>query len=90
TSVGKALKEVAEEVEKRGVDVAEIALEKGYLKLIRGLAIADFFSIAPVLAYIALKENEVRNLRAIIRMKADGISPDEIKREIVEVPKIEL
>ncbi|MFN4133166.1 MAG: V-type ATPase subunit [Candidatus Hadarchaeales archaeon] len=90
TSVGKALKEVAEEIEKGGVEVAEIALEKGYLKLCRGLAMAEFFSIAPVLAYIALKENEVRNLRVIMRMKADGIKPEEIKGEIVGVPKVEL
>lgn len=90
TFVGRILKEVAEEIELKGIEIAETALERGFLKLCRGLAMTDFFSIAPALNYIALKENEVRNLRFILRMKVEGIEPDEIKKGIVEVPKIEL
>jgi vacuolar-type H+-ATPase subunit C/Vma6 len=43
-----------------------------------------------VLTYIRLKESEVKNLRAIIRLKADNVEPDKIKETIVRVPKFEL
>ena len=54
------------------------------------MLITKFFSLAPVLMYIRLKEIEVKNLRAIIRLKADKVEPEKIKETIVRVPKFEL
>jgi ATP synthase A1 C subunit len=90
TSVGKVLGVVSEKIEREGVEAAERTLEVHYLKLCRWLGLMNFFSIAPALSYIAQKENEVKNLRVLIRLKADGVSPHEIKETLVRVPKIEL
>ena len=90
TTHGKILAEALPQIEERGVRAAERALDEAHLKLCRWLGFTQFFSIAPVISYINLKENEMRNLRAIIRLKADGIEPQEIKEKIVRVPKIEL
>jgi ATP synthase A1 C subunit len=90
TSVGKVLKEASEKIEKEGVQAAEKSLDEFYLKFCRWLEISQFFSLAPVISYIAQKENEARNLRMIIRLNADGVSAQEIKEGLVRVPKIEL
>jgi V/A-type H+-transporting ATPase subunit C len=68
----------------------EKALDEGQLKMCKWMLITKFFSIAPVLMYIRLKEIEVKNLRAIIRLKVDNVEPEKIKETIVRVPKFEL
>jgi V/A-type H+-transporting ATPase subunit C len=68
----------------------ERALDEGWLKTCKWMSIMKFFSLAPVLTYIRLKESEVKNLRAIIRLKADRVEPEKIKETIVRVPKFEL
>ncbi len=90
TTVGGVLKEVSDKVEREGVQAAEKSLDEHYLRASKWLEITQFFSIAPVLSYIAQKENEVKNIRAIMKLKSDGVSPSEIKEIIVRVPKIEL
>lgn len=68
----------------------EKALDEGWLKTCKWMSAMKFFSLAPVLMYIRLKESEVKNLRAIIRLKADKVEPERIKEVIVRVPKFEL
>jgi len=68
----------------------EKALDEGQLKMCKWMLITKFFSLAPVLMYMHLKEIEVKNLRAIIRLKADNVEPEKIKETIVRVPKFEL
>lgn len=91
THYGRFLLEVLPEVEEgRSLLVAEKALDEQHLRLCRWLAITQLFSVAPVLAYIQLKETEVRNLRAVVRLKADEVEPEGIKQMVVRVPRIEL
>lgn len=90
TTQGKILSEALPKIEEQGIQAAERALDEGYLRLCRWLGVTQFFSIAPVISFISLKENEMRNLRAIIRLKADGVEPQRIKELIVRVPKVEL
>lgn len=67
----------------------EKALDEGLLKLCRWMSITKPFGLAPVLTYFYLKEFEVRNLRTAIRLKAEGVKPDQIKEMLVRVPRIE-
>ena len=67
----------------------EKALDEGWLKTCKWMSAMKFFSLAPVLMDIGLKESEVKNLRAIIRLKADKVEPERIKETIVRVPKFE-
>ncbi len=90
TAPAKALKEVSAELDEKGSKAVEKPLDEFYVKLCRWFGFTQFFSIAPIMAYISLKENEVRNIRAIVRMKADGVPPQEIKEVVRMVPKFEL
>lgn len=90
TPYGKILLEVLPQIEAQELSAAERALDEIQLKVFRWLALTKLFSIAPVLSYICLKENEMRNLRAIVRLKADKVEPQKIKETIVKVPKIGL
>lgn len=90
TVYGKILLEALPQVEAQGLRVAEKVLDEIHLKICRWLALTKFFSIAPVLSYIYLKENEMKNLQTIIRLKADKVEPQKIKETIAKVPKIEL
>jgi ATP synthase A1 C subunit len=90
TVYGKILLEVLPRIEAQGLRVAEKVLDEVHLKICRWLSLTRFFSIAPVLSYFYLKENEMRNLRAILRLKADKVEPQKIKEMITRVPKIEL
>jgi len=90
TTHGKVLAEALPQIEEKGIPAAERALDEAYLKLCRWLGLTQFFGIAPVISFINIKENEMRNLRAIIRLKADGVEPPKIKERIMRVPKIEL
>ena len=86
---GKILLEILPQIEAKRLSAAERALDEMQLKVFKWLALTKLFSIAPVISYIHLKENEMKNLRAIIRLKADKVEPQKIKETIVKVPKIE-
>ena len=43
-----------------------------------------------MISFIKLKENEMKNLRSIIKLKADQVEPSKIKEKIKKVPKVEL
>jgi V/A-type H+-transporting ATPase subunit C len=91
TTYGPILAKALPEFETTGsLFTLEKALDEGQLKMCKWMLITKFFSLAPVLMYIHLKEIEVKNLRAIIRLKADKVEPDKIKEKIVRVPKFEL
>jgi len=90
TTYGKILAEALPKIEEQGIPAAERAIDETHLKLCRWFEFTQFFSIAPVISFIHMKENEMRNLRAIIRLKADEVEPQKIKEKIVKVPKIEL
>ncbi len=68
----------------------ERVLDEGLLKVCRREAIMNPMDIGAVISHIYLREVEVRNLHAIIKLKGDGIAPEKIKETIVKVPKIEL
>ena len=90
TPYGKILLDTLPQIEAQGLFTAERALDEMQLKVFRWIALTRLFSIAPALSYFCLKENEMRNLRAIIRLKVDKAEPQKIKETIVRVPKIEL
>ncbi len=91
TTYGPVLHEVLPEVEATGSLLpVEKALHEGLLRVCKRVAIVRPFGIGPVLAHIYLKETEVRNLCAIIKLKADKVEPEKIKEMLVRVPKIEL
>ena len=90
TPYGKILFETLPQVEARGLYAVEKALDEAELKFTRWLSFMRFFSIAPMVAYIRMKETETRNLHAILRLKAEGVEPGKIKELLVRVPKIEL
>ncbi len=89
TTYGKTLAGVIDQIEEQGIVAAERALDQGQLKLYRYYGLAQFFSIAPMISFLYLKENEMKNLRTIIRLKADGVEPQKIKERIRRVPKLE-
>lgn len=88
TIYGQILLETLPRIEAQGLSAAERALDEMHIKICRWLALTQLFSIAPVLSYIYLKENEMKNLRTIIRLKADKVEPQKIKETIAKVPKI--
>lgn len=90
TTPGRILADAMPRIEEQGIYAAERALDEVYLKLCRWLEFTQFFSVAPVISYINLRENEMKNLRAVIRFKVDEVEPQKIKEKIMRVPKIEL
>jgi V/A-type H+-transporting ATPase subunit C len=91
TIYGQILRKTLSEVEATGsLFPIEKALDEGLLGSCKGEAIVRPMDMGPVLAHIYLKEKEVRNLRAIIKLKTDRVEPGKIKETLVRVPKIEL
>jgi V/A-type H+-transporting ATPase subunit C len=91
TRYGPMLAEALSHFESTGSLLAmEKSLDEGLLRICKWMSIAKLLSLAPVVSYIYMKEAEVKNLRMIIRLKADGIEPEKIKELLVKVPKIEL
>lgn len=88
TTVGRILSGASAEIGERGAPAAEAALERGRIRLFRWLAMTRFFTVAPVLSYIAQKEQELKRLRAIYRLKFDGAAPDVVRRAL-EVMAVE-
>jgi V/A-type H+-transporting ATPase subunit C len=82
TAVGRVLSDALTEIESEGTEAAERALEEAYLKLCKWTELANQFSIAPVVSYLAQKEAELKSLRLGLRLKADGFEPREIKERV--------
>jgi V/A-type H+-transporting ATPase subunit C len=90
TAFGPALLERIPKFEETGSLLEfEKAIDERMLWIFRWMSVVQFFSIAPLITYIYLKETEGRNLRAIMRLKADMLEPEKIKEILVRVPKLE-
>jgi V/A-type H+-transporting ATPase subunit C len=61
----------------------ETSIKKQRLKSAESFSHVYPLSIVPIMDYILSKENEVGNLRMIIRGKAVGLSDEEIKNQLV-------
>jgi V/A-type H+-transporting ATPase subunit C len=67
------------------LSVFERALTQGQLERAIGLFTRDPLGIGVLLGYVALKTNEVANLRAIAQGLQIGENPDRIRRELIVV-----
>jgi len=91
TTYGPVLLQALPQFEATGsLFTLEKALDEGLFRVCKWLSVTQLFSIAPVITHIYLKWAEFRNLRAIIRLKADKVEPEKIKETLVKVPKLEL
>ncbi len=91
TTYGPILRGALSEVEASGSLLPiEKALDEGLLRVCKREALVRPMGIGPAVAYIFLKEKEVRNLRTVIKLKADKVEPVKIKEMLVKVPRIEL
>jgi len=88
TPQGKILAEVLPQIEEQGIVAAERALDMGQLNFYKWYGLSQFFSMAPVISFIYLKENEMKNLRTVIKLKSDGVEPQRIEEKIRRVPKV--
>jgi V/A-type H+-transporting ATPase subunit C len=74
------------EYEKTGsLAILEKVVDETVLKVGRDTAIKFPYGIAPVAGYLALRETELRNIRAIARLKEVGMPPDQIRELILVV-----
>ncbi len=65
--------------------VFERDLDLAMIRTQTGLYLGDPLSIDVVIAYLAMKHNEVKNLRLLARSKQLGIPRDRVRREMVGV-----
>jgi len=74
------------------LDGALPRMERELERYVTDLGISMFFrdplGIAIPLGYIWAKENEMRNLRIIARCKARGLSAEQIREELILVPRL--
>lgn len=60
------------------LSVLELEFKKHILRMNRKAFLGDRFNIGVPIAYLNLKENEVRNVVAILKAKEDGLSAEQI------------
>ncbi len=63
----------------------EKAIDETVLSIGRQTAVKQPYGIAPILGYLALKETEIRNIRAISRAKEAGLAADSIREFVLRV-----
>jgi V/A-type H+-transporting ATPase subunit C len=61
----------------------ELGMKKLILSLNRGMFRGDRFHIGVLIGYLNLKENEIRNIIAILRGKKDNLSREEIRKLVI-------
>lgn len=83
TKYGKVLRDVRERAE-NDLSVVENALWEHLLRRMGELTRFYPLSVATPLAYIMKKEREVRKLKAVAKLIADGVEPERIKAIIGE------
>lgn len=84
TFYGPAVQEGLTEFEETGsLFSLEKTLDEEFLRLCRGISVGQPFTLAPALKYIHLTETEVRNLRTITRLKAEGVEPEDIENNLI-------
>ncbi|MEM2874771.1 MAG: V-type ATPase subunit [Candidatus Hadarchaeales archaeon] len=89
TEVGRVLLESSGEIAAGGATAAEAALDRWIVHKFRWLGMTRFFTVAPAISYIVQKENEIKMLRAIYRLKFDGFDPASVKN-FLEGVKVEV
>lgn len=86
TGYGRILEEaLVPYLEQGSLSVLERALEQMLMKRTVGLSHKDPLGLGVVLAYVFLKQNEVTNLRIIVKGKAVGMPERRIREELVLV-----
>ena len=78
TSYGKILSDTLPAYGENGLSIFEDGLRKYRYALSKGFAV-QVLHIGPVLAYLTRKENEITNLKTIIKCKSINMGKDEIE-----------
>ncbi|MHC1599407.1 MAG: V-type ATPase subunit [Candidatus Methanospirareceae archaeon] len=70
-----------------GLDLMDVErkLEERVLRKGKEISTAETFGLGPVISFLALKEAEIRNIRLIAKLKAEGFSPEKIREFLVFV-----
>jgi V/A-type H+-transporting ATPase subunit C len=80
TIYGSIISENLEEYEKTGsVYVFEKALDKHLAEVGRKLSLRQPFGVGPIIGLITSKEQEIKNLKIIIKGKIEGLSSNQIR-----------
>ena len=61
----------------------ELGMKKLILNLNKGMFRGDRFHLGVLIGYLNLKENEIRNIIAILRGKKDNLSPEEVRKLVI-------
>lgn len=86
TPYGKALDEVAVKyLEENSIAVFERALEDHLVRKATALGASDPLGVGVAIAYLWSKQNEVTNLRIIVKGKAVGMPEDRVRGELILV-----
>lgn len=67
----------------KSISVFEEALENYLYKMGRKFLTRESLTVAPILAYLILKEKEIKNLKIIARAKREGIPESRIKKMLI-------
>lgn len=86
TPYGKTLDEVAIKfIEENSISVFERALEDYLMRKALTVGIGDPLGIGVSIAYLWAKQNEITNLRIIVKGKSVGMPTDRVRRELILV-----
>jgi ATP synthase A1 C subunit len=84
TPYGEAVSRVSQQVQASGSLLPlEKEVEEGFLRLCKWYSSSDFFSLAPAVSFFYMKEAELRNLRALLRLRTAGVQPVEVREMVV-------
>lgn len=86
TPYGRTLDEVAVKfIEANSISVFERALEDFLMRRALSLGTGDPLGVGVSIAYLWAKQNEITNLRIIVKGKAVGMPVDRVRRELILV-----
>ncbi|MDF1542681.1 MAG: ATP synthase A1 subunit C [Anaerosomatales bacterium] len=86
TPYGRALDEVSiKYLEQNSISVFERALEDLFMRRTLGIAKGDPLGIGVAVSYLWAKQNEITNLRIIVKGKAVGMPEDRVREELILV-----
>jgi V/A-type H+-transporting ATPase subunit C len=71
--------------ENRSVRIFEKVLDEYYISLGKQIATRQPFGLGPILGYLVFKGAEVQNLITLLKLKMEGFSPEEIKKNMLRV-----
>ena len=76
--------DISKEYEKNGkITAVDTITEKHKFRMLRDILSPRILSTSNMAWYLLIKEWEIRNLRLIFKMLADGIPPAEIKELVI-------